>query len=89
MLPPTVAWLQVLERYTSAADVLNAARAAEGPGLSPRVVGDDRGSFAVVLPGEAGYHASDAREALAWVYEGLCRAPRPGATNNTESEGAC
>ena len=71
MLPPTVAWLRVLERYSSSADLLAAARASSGPGVAPRVIGDDRGSFVVLLPGEPGYLEPDARDALAWVYEGM------------------
>lgn len=71
MLPPTVAWLRVLERFTSADELLAAARAARGPGVSPRVVGDDRGAFRVVLPDEADHGAPDSRDALAWVYEGV------------------
>ena len=77
MLPPTVACLRVLERYVGADQLLDAARAAHGPGASPRVVGEDRGSFRVVLPGEADYDAPDAREAWGWVYEGVLH-PRRG-----------
>ena len=87
MLPPTVAWLRVLERYRCAEEVLAAARASSGPGLSPRVMGDDRGSFRVVLPDEVGWHEPDAREALAWVYEGVLRAP--GWNTTRESEEQC
>lgn len=76
MLPPTVAWLRVLERYDSSAELLAAARGAHGPGVSPRVVGDDRGSFRVILPGEDGFDGPDSREAWAWVYEGVLRPAR-------------
>lgn len=79
MLPPTVAWLRVLERYTSSADLLAAARASGGPGLAPRVMGDDRGSFVVLLPGEPGYLEPDTRDALAWVYEGMWRVASTGS----------
>jgi 8-oxo-dGTP pyrophosphatase MutT (NUDIX family) len=71
MLPPTVAWLRVLAAYGSVDDVLAAAARAEGPGSSPRVVGDDRGSFRVVLPGDADHGAPDARDAWGWVYDEL------------------
>ena len=71
MLPPTVAWLRVLAAYSSVDEVLSAAARAEGPGSSPQVVGDDRGSFRVVLPGDAGYGGPDARDAWGWVYDGL------------------
>jgi hypothetical protein len=66
-----VAWLRVLAAYSSVDEVLSAAARAEGPGSSPQVVGDDRGSFRVVLPGDAGYGGPDARDAWGWVYDGL------------------
>ncbi len=71
MLPPTVAWLQVLATYPSAAELLADARSACGPGVSPRVVGDDRGSFQVLFPSQFGYNEADTRDALGWVYETL------------------
>lgn len=76
MLPPTVAWLRILERYERVDALLAAARAARGPGASPRVVGDDRGAFRVILPGEDGYLGPDSRDALAWVYEGVLHPPQ-------------
>lgn len=82
MLPPTVACLRVLERYAGADQLLDAARAAHGPGASPRVVGEDRGTFRIVLPGEDDYDAPDAREAWGWVYEGVLH-PRQGGTEGT------
>ena len=69
MLPPTVAWLQVLATFPTAAELVALARTACGPGVSPRVVGDDRGSFRVLFPGQVGYEETDARDALAWVYD--------------------
>jgi hypothetical protein len=71
MLPPTVAWLQVLATFPTAAELLAVARTARGPGRSPRVVGDDRGLFRVLFPGQVGYVEIDARDALGWVYESL------------------
>ncbi len=71
MLPPTVAWLRVLAAYDDADDVLAAAARAQGPGSCPRVTGDDRGSFRVVLPGEPDYTGPDARDAWGWVYDEL------------------
>lgn len=76
MLPPTVAWLRILERYDHVDALLAAARAAHGPGASPRVVGDDRGAFRVILPDEDGYLGPDSRDALAWVYEGVLHPPQ-------------
>lgn len=71
MLPPTVAWLRVLAAYGSVDEVLAAAARAKGPGSSPRVIGDDRGSFRVVLPGDAGHRGPDARDTWGWVYDEL------------------
>jgi 8-oxo-dGTP pyrophosphatase MutT (NUDIX family) len=78
MLPPTVAFLRVLAAYDSTDAVLDAASRARGPGSAPRVVGDDRGSFRVVLPGERDYLAPDSREAWGWIYDELL-APVTGA----------
>jgi 8-oxo-dGTP pyrophosphatase MutT (NUDIX family) len=68
MLPPTVCVLQVLERFGSADAVMAAAAAARGPGELARIAGADRGQYRVMLPGDDGYDADDARDALGWVY---------------------
>lgn len=71
MLPPTVAWLELLDRFTDADDVLAAAHVAHGPGRSPKVMGDNRGSFRVVMPDSEDYDHVESREAWAWVYDEL------------------
>jgi 8-oxo-dGTP pyrophosphatase MutT (NUDIX family) len=68
MLPPTVCLLQVLARFRSAEQLLRAAERATGPGELARIRGADRGPFAVMLPGDAGYRDADARDTLGWVY---------------------
>jgi hypothetical protein len=61
--------LQVLAGYASADELMADAERAQGPGVSPRVTGDDRGSFQVRFPGQVGYNEADTRDALGWVYE--------------------
>jgi len=75
MLPPTVAWLRVLARYDSVAQLLAAASVGHGPGGSPYVVGDDRGSFRVLLPDEVDDDHAEAREALGWIYDAVLYSP--------------
>jgi hypothetical protein len=45
-----------------------AAAPARGPGELARIAGADRGQYRVMLPGDDGYDADDARDALGWVY---------------------
>jgi 8-oxo-dGTP pyrophosphatase MutT (NUDIX family) len=68
MLPPTVCLLQVLAKFNSTDEVLTAAASAKGPGDVARIVGADRGSFRVMLPGDSGYDDERARDVLGWVY---------------------
>jgi hypothetical protein len=68
MLPPTVCLLQVLAKFSSTDEVLAAAASATGPGDVARIVGPDRGSFRVMLPGDPGYDDDGARDVLGWVY---------------------
>jgi 8-oxo-dGTP pyrophosphatase MutT (NUDIX family) len=69
MLPPTVCVLQVLSRFGHVDELLAAAARASGPGGVAHLRGADRGQFAVMLPGEAGYDDEGTREVLGWVYE--------------------
>jgi 8-oxo-dGTP pyrophosphatase MutT (NUDIX family) len=68
MLPPTVCLLQVLERFTSTGELLDAARAVQGPGDVARIIGEERGTFRVMLPGDDGYDDPAGRDTLGWVY---------------------
>jgi 8-oxo-dGTP pyrophosphatase MutT (NUDIX family) len=68
MLPPTVCLLQVLTRFASTDALLAAAANARGPGDVARIIGADRGSFRVMLPGDEGYDEPDGRDVLGWVY---------------------
>ena len=79
MLPPTVAWLRVLNRFASADRFLAAAGKGQGPGGSPCVIGDDRGSFRVVLPDEIDDDHAEAREALGWIYDAVLGGPSESA----------
>jgi 8-oxo-dGTP pyrophosphatase MutT (NUDIX family) len=68
MLPPTVCLLQVLERFETAGELLDAAAASRGPGDLARIDGPDRGDFKILLPGDPGYDGATTRETLGWVY---------------------
>lgn len=68
MLPPTVCVLQVLSRFASADEVLDAAARAHGPGGQARILGSERGTYRVMLPGDVGYDDPGARDVLGWVY---------------------
>ncbi len=55
MLPPTVASLRSLSRFSSAGDALTAAAAATAiPTMAPRVLSDE-GGIRIVLPGDPDY----------------------------------
>jgi 8-oxo-dGTP pyrophosphatase MutT (NUDIX family) len=66
MLPPTVAALQQLAQFTSASDVLEAYRGDCGWGLA-KIVGDERGQYEVLLPGDTGYEVALSRTVNGWV----------------------
>ncbi|QXC60074.1 NUDIX hydrolase [Aquihabitans sp. G128] len=55
MMPPTIASLQAIERFATAAEALAAAEAiTDVPAILPRIVAVD-GHVRIVLPGEPGY----------------------------------
>jgi 8-oxo-dGTP pyrophosphatase MutT (NUDIX family) len=70
MLPPTVAMLQLLDRFRDADDVIAAAARAEGPGDEARLLGPPTAdaSFRIVFPGDDDYDDPEARPILGWVY---------------------
>ena len=66
MLPPTVASLKQLAQFTSTDEMLRAHRGDGDWGLA-KVVGDERGSYEVLLPGDAGYDDVVSRTMNGWV----------------------
>jgi 8-oxo-dGTP pyrophosphatase MutT (NUDIX family) len=66
MLPPTVASLQQLAPFSSVADVLDAYRGDTAWDLA-KVVGDERGLYEVILPGDPGYDDAESRTINGWV----------------------
>jgi len=67
MLPPTVASLQQLARYHSARDMLDAYGDDATEWGPAKVVGDERGSYEVLLPGDVGYDGATSRTENSWV----------------------
>ncbi|MEO8696189.1 MAG: NUDIX hydrolase [Acidimicrobiales bacterium] len=67
MLPPTVASLQQLAQHGSARDMLDAYGDAATKWGPAKVVGDERGSYEVLLPGDAGYDRAVSRTENSWV----------------------
>jgi len=67
MLPPTVASLQQLAQYESAREMLD-AYSDDAPSWGPaKVVGDERGSYEVLLPGDTGYDSATSRTENSWI----------------------
>jgi len=66
MLPPTVASLQQLAQHRSAGDMLDGYRGNESWGPA-KVVGDERGSYEVLLPGDYFYVSATSRTENSWV----------------------
>jgi 8-oxo-dGTP pyrophosphatase MutT (NUDIX family) len=67
MLPPTVAALKQLARFHRAGDMLHAYADADAPWGLAKIVGDERGSYEVLLPDEAGYADAVTRTENGWI----------------------
>ena len=67
MLPPTVASLQQLAHYRSARGMLDAYGDDATSWGAAKVVGDERGSYEVLLPGDPGYDSATSRTENSWV----------------------
>ena len=67
MLPPTVASLQQIAQYRSACEMLDAYRGDDESWGPAKVVGDERGSYQVLLPGDADYEGATSRTENSWV----------------------
>jgi 8-oxo-dGTP pyrophosphatase MutT (NUDIX family) len=67
MLPPTVASLQQLAQFRSAGEMLRAYRGEDAPWGLAKVVGDERGTYAVLLPGDPGYDDAVSRTLNGWI----------------------
>ena len=67
MLPPTVASLQQLAQYRSARAMLDAYGDDSTEWGPAKVVGDERGSYEVLLPGDADYDSATSRTENSWV----------------------
>lgn len=65
MISPTVRMVDCLSRYSSASDVMSAARERR-PYQRVRVV-DPKGEYRVVLPGEDGYETAELEVESGWV----------------------
>jgi 8-oxo-dGTP pyrophosphatase MutT (NUDIX family) len=66
MLPPTVASLQQLAPFSSVDDVMRAYR-GDGAWDLAKIVGDERGQYEVLLPGDGGYDEAQSRTINGWV----------------------
>jgi hypothetical protein len=67
MLPPTIASLQQLARYRSAREMLDAYGDDATEWGPAKVVGDERCSYEVLLPGDPGYDTAVSRTENSWV----------------------
>ena len=67
MLPPTVASLKQLAQFNSAGDMLRAYDGDDAPWGLAKIVGDERGSYEVLLPDEAGYDDAVTRTENGWI----------------------
>ena len=67
MLPPTVASLQQLAQFRSAGEMLRAYRGEDAAWGLAKVMGDERGSYDVLLPGDAGYDEAVSRTLNGWI----------------------
>jgi 8-oxo-dGTP pyrophosphatase MutT (NUDIX family) len=67
MLPPTVAALKQLARFGTAGEMLQAYEGDDAPWGLAKIVGDERGSYEVLLPGETGYDDAVTRTENGWI----------------------
>lgn len=67
MLPPTTAMLQLLARFTTTAEVIGALERADHELFPAVVIGNERGDYRVVLPGDDGYDPGQGRAENGWV----------------------
>ncbi len=58
MIFPTIVSLEAIDRFDSAADLLDAAaHITDVPAILPRIIGEEGGGFRIVLPGDGAYDA--------------------------------